>query len=126
VQIGKENLSRPHHVDFGWLRLLDFHDHVGSRKDDPRVWRNFGARSAIIVIAEAYFTAGLALDDHLMPVMAELLGRRGDQSHAIFVALYLLGDTNAHMSPRMQRRERSRFTLPSPQCGLLELALGPL
>jgi hypothetical protein len=77
VQIGKENLSRPHHVDFGWLRLLDFHDHVGSRKDDPRVWRNFGARSAIIVIAEAYFAPGLALDDHLMPVMAELLGRRG-------------------------------------------------
>jgi len=53
MEIGEDDLAAPQHGDLARLRLLDFHNHVGTGEDLGRAADHLGPSLLIILIRQA-------------------------------------------------------------------------
>lgn len=81
VQVSKQYLPLAEHRALLGLGLLDLDHHLGTRKNFSRASDNFSARHAVHFVGQSDAIAGVALYDHLVSAVNQLLHRRGGQSH---------------------------------------------
>ena len=98
VKIGEQRVPRLQHRDFGWLRFLDLHDHVGRHEDFAGIRQDARACVHIVAVAEIDAVAGQRLDHDLVPRGRQFGDRGRREANPIFVVLDLFGNTNAHRS----------------------------
>ena len=96
MQVGEEDLARPQQRVFGGQRLLDLHHQVGLFERRRVVVHQRRAGLLVIRVGIARAGAGVALDQHLVAAFDELISRRGQQRHAVFLVFDFLGDADDH------------------------------
>ena len=100
VQVSEEYLAGAQHRDFGRLRLLHLHDHVGGIEHGLRIGKDVRAGLLIGLVGAIDAVAGMGLDEQLVPVGDELRNRCGGQADTIFVDLDFLWHSDAHLFVR--------------------------
>src|SRR5581483_2632559 len=98
MQVGEEGRVGPKQLDLLRLWLLDAEDQVGLGphvldRDDARPLR------LVVGIADRAALAGASLDQHLVPMLAELPGADGGQRDPVLVRLDLGWNSDLHEQP---------------------------
>ena len=81
---------------FGGQRLLDLHHQVGLLERRRVVAHQRRAGLGVIRIGIARAGAGVALDQHLVAALDELISRRGQQGHPVFLVFDFFRDADDH------------------------------
>jgi hypothetical protein len=115
VQVGEQDLARPHPAVLDGDRLLDLQDHLGLAPDLVVVIGDLGPGGDELLVSDRGPQAGARLDDHLVPVPGELVhpGRR--DRHPVLVVLDLAGNSHLHEADHTGRdpsRGRVAFQVP--------------
>ena len=97
VQVGVEDLSGAQHRALHRLRLLDLHDHLGTRKDFRRRRNHFGTGCHVLGIGQVDRGAGVVMHQHLVAVRREFTHAGRRQANAVFVVLDFLGYADEHV-----------------------------
>src|ERR1035441_10181556 len=82
MEVGEKDLARLEQGVFGGQRLLDLHDQVGLLECRRVVADHRRARLDITLVGIARAGASVALDHHLVPLLAPSAGGRGGPGRA--------------------------------------------
>src|SRR5262249_41113836 len=93
----EENLSRLELLAFGGERLLDLYDHFGAAKNLVCFARDLGAGSLVVAVGKSGAEPGIGFDQNPMALGGQLACGRGNEAHAVFVVLHLLGNADEHL-----------------------------
>ena len=96
MQIGEQDLAAFQPFAFGLERLLDLDNELRAIEHRGSISHDLRTRCFICGIFEARAGTGSRFDQHLMASADELPDRRGNDAHAIFVVLDLLGHPDKH------------------------------
>ena len=96
VQISEQHLARSQQRVLGRLRFLHLHQQL-RLFEHPRVpVHQQCAGLLVIAVGIARARARAAFDDHPVPALGELVGRRGQERDAIFLVFDFPGDADDH------------------------------
>jgi hypothetical protein len=115
VQIGEQHLARSHPVVFLGDRFLDLENQIGLAPhvvgggNDPRTG------GLVLRIGECRTSAGVTLDQHLMPATNQLQDPGGCDRHPVLVVLELARYSDLHGCASSAATDRPGL-LPGPDC----------
>jgi hypothetical protein len=97
VQVGIEDLPGAQHRALHGLRFLDFHDHLGARKDLGGRGHHLGSGGHVLRIGQVDRGTGIGLHQHLMAMGRELAHAGRRQADTVFMVLDFLGYADEHV-----------------------------
>jgi hypothetical protein len=97
VQVGVEDLPGAQHRALHGLRFLDFHDHLGARKDLGGCGHHLGTGGHVLRIGQVDRGTCIVLHQHLMAMGRELAHAGRRQADTVFMVLDFLGYADEHI-----------------------------
>ena len=103
MQVGEENLARPHPVELRIERFLDLQNQVGLFPDIVGAAGQSGAGLPVGAVRDGAADAGPRFNQHLVPAGDEGGDPGRSDGDAVLVVLDLGGDSDPHVSASLQR-----------------------
>ena len=98
MEIGEKDLSFAQQRILGGERFLHLHDHLRALEKLGRALHDLRSGRSVVRIWISGSDASVFLHQDCVAAFGELISRRGQQTHAIFLLLYLFRDADDHIS----------------------------